>query len=203
MVLYYYFSQIGGVTTGNNVFGLTMGQLYWIAFFTPVIHQLYVWIIWRIQLYYNAVNRYLGKFGYGLYVATFVFILLFRFGSIFLLANGNRNTLVELKPFLLLCFVVFQIPIVYLFYSVIRYFGVVRATGIDHFDPSYHNLPLETRGIYKYVNNAMYLFGLLIFYLPGLFYASLGALLIAVFNHVFIWVHYFTLEKPDMEKIYH
>ena len=27
------------------------------------------------------------------------------------------------------------VPAVYLFYSVHRYFGFLRATGIDHFDP--------------------------------------------------------------------
>jgi len=28
------------------------------------------------------------------------------------------------------------------------------------------------------------------------------ALLLAGFNHLYIWVHYYCTEKPDMERIY-
>ena len=45
-------------------------------------------------------------------------------------------------------------------------------------------------------------FGLLILWLPGLLLASKAALLAALFGHVYIWVHYFTVEQPDMIHIY-
>ena len=97
---------------------------------------------------------------------------------------------------------VLAIPVIYLFYSVARYFGFRRALGIDHFDQSYRHKPLVSKGIYRISGNAMYVYGLLILWIPGLLTASSPALLVALFSHIYIWVHYYTLEKPDMIRIY-
>ena len=32
--------------------------------------------------------------------------------------------------------------------------------------------------------------------------ASSSALLVAAFSHVYIWIHYFATEKPDMQYLY-
>ena len=94
------------------------------------------------------------------------------------------------------------VPIVYLFYSVARYFTFRRALGIDHFDPSYRTKPLERRGIFRFTRNGMYTFGLLVVWLPGLYAASKAALLAALFHHASIWVHYACTELPDMRRLY-
>jgi tetratricopeptide (TPR) repeat protein len=78
----------------------------------------------------------------------------------------------------------------------------LRKQGADHFDESYRSKPLETRGIYRFTSNGMYIYGLMAVYLPALWYASRPALVAAVFGHIYIWVHYFTTEKPDMQRIY-
>ncbi len=44
--------------------------------------------------------------------------------------------------------------------------------------------------------------GLMILYLPGLLLLSQAALLLAAFNHLYIWVHYYCTEKPDMKVIF-
>lgn len=90
----------------------------------------------------------------------------------------------------------------YLFYSVQKYFGFAHAYGIDHFDESYRAKPLVREGIFKYTDNGMYTFGTLIVILPGLIFASKAALLLGVLNYLYVWVHYFALEKPDMKRIY-
>lgn len=87
-------------------------------------------------------------------------------------------------------------------YSVARYFGLGRATGLDHFDLSYRTMPLVKKGIFKYSSNAMYTFAIPVFWSFGLLAGSEGALLLALFNHLFIWVHYYCTEKPDMDYIY-
>ena len=53
---------------------------------------------------------------------------------------------------------------IYTMYSVKKYFGFMRATGIDHFDPSYKDKPFEKRGIFKWSSNAMYTFAIAIFF---------------------------------------
>ena len=91
--------------------------------------------------------------------------------------------------------------VIYLFYSVKKYFSFERAFGIDHFDKNY-NEPYVKRGIFRYTSNGMYIYGLMVLYLPGLLLLSKAALMVASFNHIYIWVHYYCTERPDMNFIY-
>ena len=90
----------------------------------------------------------------------------------------------------------------YLIYSVKRYFGFKRAYGIDHFDDAYRSLPLVREGIFRFSPNAMYDFGFLLLWVPGLVTQSLAALAVALFSHLYIWVHYACTERADMNRIY-
>jgi hypothetical protein len=83
-----------------------------------------------------------------------------------------------------------------------RYFGLTRAFGIDHFDAFYRSLPFVRKGIFRFTRNGMYVYGFLILWVPALWFASLAALSVALFNHLYIWVHYFATELPDIRRIY-
>ena len=87
-------------------------------------------------------------------------------------------------------------------YSVRTYFGFKRAYGIDHFDESYRQRPFVREGIFRFTANAMYTYGFLILWVPGLIFSSKAALIAAGFNHLYIWVHYYTTELPDIRFIY-
>ena len=63
-------------------------------------------------------------------------------------------------------------------------------------------LPFVRGGIFRFTSNGMYVFGFLLLWVPGLWWASAGALSAALFNHLYIWVHYFATERPDMARIY-
>ena len=133
----------------------------------------------------------------------FAVLIISRVVAVVLLAMSNPGTL-HLNPGLayLLC-IALLIPALYLFYSVFNYFGIDRAFGIDHFEPvQMSTQPLEKRGIFKYSNNAMYVFGFLLLWIPGLVAMSKAAVLVALFNHLYIWVHYYCTELPDMKSIY-
>jgi hypothetical protein len=77
-----------------------------------------------------------------------------------------------------------------------------RAYGIDHFDPSYRDKLFVKQGMFKYTDNAMYKFGFLILWSIALFTLSKAALLAVVFNHLYIWVHFYFTELPDIHRIY-
>ena len=95
------------------------------------------------------------------------------------------------------------IPAVYLFYSVKKYFGFDRAFGIDHFYPEEYKLkPFVDQGIFKYTRNGMYTFGFFLVWVPGFLLQSRAALLLALFSHLYIWVHYYFTELPDIKIIY-
>lgn len=78
-----------------------------------------------------------------------------------------------------------------------------RAFGLDHFKPEeVKKEPFVKKGIFKYTSNGMYIYGFLFLWIPGLKLQPKGALLVALFNHLYIWVHYYFTELPDMKLIY-
>jgi len=77
-----------------------------------------------------------------------------------------------------------------------------RALGIDHFDPAWRSAPFVRQGIFRFTRNGMYVYGFLLMWVPGLWWGSAAALAVALFNHLYIWVHYYATELPDMARIY-
>jgi hypothetical protein len=77
-----------------------------------------------------------------------------------------------------------------------------RLFGADHFDPSVRALPFVRGDIFRFTSNGMYVFGFLLLWVPGLWWASAGVLSAALFNHPYIWVHDFATERPDIARIY-
>jgi len=175
---------------------------FWIAVAAPIIHQVFVWICWRSQLHTSLLTRMFGSRGFGVYAAGFAILGIARVVAVFILAISNRDTLhVDLRV-LRVAAVIVAIPAVYLFYSVKRYFGFKRAFGIDHFDKSYRSLQFVRKGIFRFTRNGMYVFGFFLLWVPGLWFASAAALIVALFNHLYIWVHFYSTELPDMKRIY-
>ena len=179
--------------------------LYWLllALLIPILHQIYVVLCWRLELYTQRLSVWFGEKAFAFYKRWFTILILSRPITLVLLALSNKNTLV-LDPYIALgIVVVLLIPSLYLFYSVKRYFGFDRAFGIDHFQPEkFRNVPLVNKGIFRFTDNGMYTCGFLLLYLPALIWLSQAALLVALFQHLYIWVHHYCTEKPDMKVIY-
>jgi hypothetical protein len=182
--------------------GVRTPTWFWLAIAVAVLHQGWVWLCWRLELHTQWVTRTFGRRGFTSYGGGFALLAFTRVGALIGLALADRGTLPVNETFLDVLATVLLAPIGYLFYSVARHFRFRRALGADHFDPSYRSKPLETRGIFRFTNNGMYIFGLLIVWLPALYAASQAALLAAAFNHIYIWVHYYRTELPDMKRIH-
>jgi hypothetical protein len=136
------------------------------------------------------------------FAVGFAVIGLSRVLSVFVLAVANRDSLTLNPLWMKLAASAALLPALYLFYSVKRYFSFKRAFGADHFDPAYRTMPFERRGIFRFSSNAMYVFGFLLLWVPGLWWNSSAALAVALLNHIYIWVHYFATELPDIRRIY-
>lgn len=186
----------------GSFWGISTSSWFWLAIAIPIIHQIYVWLVWRFELYFRVFSKKLGvKRAFNIYAAGFSFLFISRLITIIFLTISSKNTL-QLNPVFAYVFAALITPLViFLFYSVKKYFTIERAYGIDHFDKNY-NEPYVKKGIFKYTDNGMYVFGLMVLYLPGLLLLSEAALLVALFNHVYIWVHYYFTERPDMVVIY-
>jgi protein-S-isoprenylcysteine O-methyltransferase Ste14 len=91
---------------------------------------------------------------------------------------------------------------IYTAYSIKRYFGMARAAGADHFDPRYRDMPLVREGIFRFTSNGMYLCGFFLYWAIAVGFNSIAALTVTAFSHAYIWVHFYSTEKPDMYFLY-
>lgn len=196
-----YLSKNPSILTGSY-YNISASTWFWIAIAVPIIHQTYVMLVWRFELYQRTFSKRWGiKKAFKFYTVGFSILFVSRLISIIFLAISTQYTL-NITPIIAYATAAIITPLViYLFYSVKKYFTIERAYGIDHFGPNYHE-PYIKQGIFKYTDNGMYVFGLMILYLPGLLLFSKASLLAALFNHIYIWVHFYCTEKPDMLKIY-
>ncbi|MEJ2113130.1 MAG: hypothetical protein P8X62_05350, partial [Flavobacteriaceae bacterium] len=150
------------------------------AILIPIVHQVYVLIMWRSELYYKTLSNLLGKYAFQIYKGIFFIFFIGRMVLLIFLAISNNNTF-SLNSYLhYLIIIVVSLIAFYAFYSVIRYFGTSRAAGLDHFDVEARKLPLVKHGIFKYTSNSMYTYAFLAFYIPGLIYQSKAAILVTL-----------------------
>jgi len=194
---------VGRDVLAGSWWGLSTTAWLVIAIATPIVHQVYVWLVWRLELTRGAVSGALGRErGFRLYQVGFSILFVGRLLTIIGLGVANRSTLPLSPPLAYGLAAMLLLPALYLFYSVARYFGIERAYGIDHFDPAYRSKPFVKQGIFRVTSNGMYTFGFLALWAPGLLLLSQAALLAAAFNHAYIWVHYYATELPDIQYLY-
>lgn len=198
----WYLIENGNLILEGSLFGITTYGWFVFALLIPIVHQVYVLICWRLELYYKGITSKFGNNGFKLYKTGFFILFIGRFFTITLLAASDNNELSIDTWVQVLILIVLVIPALFAFYSVKKYFGFDRAAGLDHFDGSIAKVPFVKEGIFKITSNGMYKYAFLIFYVPGVIWLSQSALIIALFSHVYIWVHYYFTELPDIKHIY-
>ena len=182
--------------------GISTTRWLWFSIAIPIIHQIWVVVCWRLELHHEWLSRHMGEWGFRIYAVVFAVLFVGRIYPIIGVSIANQGSLEVDQRILDAISLVIAVLAIYLFYSVARYFSFRRALGIDHFDPSYRDKPFVRQGIFRFTRNGMYTFGIAVVWLPGLLYASKAGLLAAAFSHLYIWVHYFCTEIPDMRRIY-
>ncbi len=187
----------------TSVMWVRMGNpfpaLFWLAVSFPIVHQVFVWLAWRLELRSALTRKAIGFRGY-----LILFFILFggRFVTLLMLAWADRGSLhLGLLPRVLLTGLLALLGI-YAMYSVMRYFGLARAAGADHFDVKYREMPLVRQGIFRFTHNGMYLYAFLLFWAIAVGLDSRAALIVAAFSHAYIWIHFYATEEPDMRFIY-
>lgn len=182
--------------------GWTNTTWFWLSIGLAIIHQVVVWIVFRLQIGWATLTRIFGRADLVIWGILFQTLLTGRIMAVIGLAQTTQHSLLIPRALAVVIALIMLVPFVYTIWSVIKYFGLVRAMVGDHFRIKYRQMPLEDRGVFKYCSNAMYSFGFLVLWVIGLIHLSVPALLLAAFNHVYIWVHYFCTEKPDMKIIF-
>jgi Phospholipid methyltransferase len=168
----------------------------------PILHQVAVALLWRAELYHHKMTDWFRDRAFHVFKIVFTILFIGRPIMLILLGISNMNTLMLNRTLAYVLAVVLFVPFAYTMYSVFKYFGIDRAYGIDHFDPSYRTKPFVKQGMFKYTDNAMYKFGFLILWVIALVFLSKAALLVAAFSHIYIWIHFYFTELPDIRHIY-
>jgi len=199
IVLYYIALQLVDFETDSNVFlGISAKSWFLFSMITPLLHQGYVWLCWRSELCWKTISKTIGFKGY---VLIFFPIAILRFSSVGL-CFADYGTWFTPGWIAWGISVPIFVLFVYTMYSVKKYFGLMRATGIDHFDLSYKDKPFEKRGIFKWSPNAMYALAIPIFFGFAISAGSKAMFVFAVYTYIGIWLHYFCTEKEDFKVIY-
>jgi len=181
----------------------------WLRFMAIVVlvHQVVVALVFRLQLVYGVMTKLFGRRDLLVWGVIFLPLLLLRVVSLVGLGMSTRGTLALALPGVpagtgVALGLVLLVPAVYTLDSVFRYFGLTRALGADHFRQAYRLMPLENRGMFRYSSNAMYTYAFFALWAVALFTWSWAALIGALFQHAYIWVHWYCTEEPDMRVIY-
>lgn len=186
----------------GQAFGLATPAWLWAGVCIAIAHQIFVWGFWRLELYHGALTRALGASAFPTFAVCFAVLGLLRLIVAGIAAYSNRDSLGEPSLYSYSFALALLVPVAYLMFSIYKYFGFKRAIGADHFFECHRNIPLVREGIFRWTGNAMYVFGFLMFWAIAIWYLSAAALVLAAFNHIYIWVHYFCTERPDMRYIY-
>jgi hypothetical protein len=186
----------------SHGWSVTIGQAAAVSVALGALHHLWVLVFWRLELRSKTISRRLGKAGFPIFSIGFVILIGARFVSVAYLAILNGGTLALALSARLILVGIIGVLNVWGIYSVLRYFGIRRAFGLDHFDRSVARKGLVRGGAYRYMKNVMYLIILPAFCVPGLLWGSLASTLVGVFHWLFVWAHYYCTELPDMAEIY-
>ena len=172
---------------------------FWTAIALVILHQVLVWIVFRLQLGWAALSKLFGKADLTIWSIAFLPLLIARPILVIGLAMTDRGSLALPRCVEITLGVMLLLPALYALWSVGRYFGLERALGGDHFRQKYRDMPMVHEGAFQWSSNAMYAFVFLGLWAIALLLDSQAALSLALFQHAYIWVHFWCTEEPDMK----
>lgn len=175
---------------------------YWVAISLAAVHQLAAWIVFRAQLGWALLSRLVGKADLAVWGILFIPLLVARPLLLLGLALSDQGSIDLPRLVQVVLAVALLLPAIYALWSVERCFGLERALGGDHFRLKYRKMPLVRQGAFRWSGNAMYAFAFLGLWSIAFLTGSLAALSLALFQHAFVWAHYYCTEEPDMKLVY-
>ena len=185
-----------------RLLGLTASGWASLSIALALIHQIIVAKVFRLQLHKNIMSRIFGARDMQVWAVIFMPLLAVRPLSLIMIGWADQTGLTEYRNVEIGLGLALIAIAIYGMHSVLVYFTLPRALGGDHFRDSYAEMPLVDKGLFKYTNNGMY--GVVFLGLWGiaLLFGSWNALVVALFQHAYIWVHMYCTEAPDMRRIY-
>ena len=182
--------------------GIADHTWFWAAIAVPIVQQVAVVIVWRLQLCHRLVTRILGRASISVWGAFFVPLLVARPLGVLAVGLADQGSL-PIPPRLgWISGGMLLLPAVWTMHSVRKYFGLSRALGGDHFYERFRAMPMVRQGAFAYSSNAMYMFAFVGLWGVAMVTRSQAAIAVALFQHAYIWVHWYCTEQPDGVVLY-
>lgn len=167
-----------------------------------VLHQLVVWLGFRAQLGWGVFTRIFGARDLEAWGVLFFPLLLARPLTVLGAGLADAGSLALNAVWSVVLGLVCLALAAATMRTVVRDFGMARASGADHFREDVRRLPFVRTGVFRWSPNAMYTFAFLGLWAIALLCRSHVALVAALFQHAFIWLHWVGTEQPDIALIY-
>lgn len=187
---------------GSRLLGLTGAGWAKLSMLLAVLHQVIVAAGFRLELHRNLLTRYFGKRDMRIWAAIFMPLLIARPITLILTGWADNVPLTALRGFEVILGLLLLAPALWALHSTLFHFTLPRALGGDHFRDEIAAQPLVRKGAFALVPNAMYGVAFLGLWAIALLFGSWNALVAALFQHAYIWVHMYCTERPDMDWIY-
>ena len=194
---------IAGDSLGDGSYlGVADERWFIAALAVPVAQQVAVALLWRAQLCHGLLTRVFGDAGFVVWGILFFPLLIARPLLVIAVGAADVGSLPIPDAVGIALGSVLLLPSLWAGHSVKKYFGFARALGGDHFFERYRAMPMVREGAFKYSSNAMYTFVFIGLWGIALLFRSRAALAVAMFQHAYIWVHWYCTEQPDGVVLY-
>lgn len=180
---------------------LSTGTWFWIGVITAIIHQVYIMLIWRIELATRWLSTNLPRLGFTAYLIDYTLMLAARAGTIIVVALANREIIYIPALFRWAGSITLGIIFTWLIYSMTKSSSYKDLAGAIFFKPQNSKNSAGQNKTSSLVSSIVYVWSPLSFYIPGLVLASPASLLLAFFNHIYILIHYYCTEAPSLKRI--
>ncbi len=184
------------------LWGLSTASWFWIGVLTAILHQVYVMLIWRIQLETRWLTINLPRLGFTAYLIDYTWMLAARTGAIVLVAIANQDNIYIPDFFKWTGSIILAVVFLGLIYSIASSSNYKDLVGVTFFEVNDHGSYKAEKQVYSLVPVTFYFLGSLGFYVPGILFSSPASLLLAFFNHLYICIHYYCTEVPSLKRIY-
>jgi protein-S-isoprenylcysteine O-methyltransferase Ste14 len=187
---------------GQALLGLTALGWAKLSLTLALIHQIIVAFVFRLQLHKNLMTRLFGTSDIKVWAVIFMPLLVVRPLTIIMIGWSDATPITDYRMAEITLGLALLACAIWGMHSTLVHFTLPRALGGDHFRDEYLAMPMVSKGVFKYTDNGMY--GVVFFGLTGiaLLFGSWNALVVALFQHAYIWVHMYCTEAPDLKRMF-
>ncbi|MDJ0825963.1 MAG: methyltransferase [Rhodobacter sp.] len=187
---------------GPEFLGLSARGWAVLSIALALVHQIVVALGFRLQLHRAVLSRLFGARDMSVWAALFLPLLIARPVTVLIVAWFDLVPITGMRGLEIAAGLGLIGVAVWVIRSVLVDFTLSRALGGDHFRDEIAAMPLVRSGPFALVPNAMYGLAFLGLWGIALAFGSWNALVVAAFQHGYIWVHMYCTEAPDMRWIY-